>query len=66
MEKNMTDDEQRAAIREHIRKNTEANTVSKEIARKSLIDRGFYTEDGKLRPEFGGDHTQSKKAKSAA
>lgn len=59
----MTDAQRRIAIQDLIEKHTAANTVSKAVARASLISEGIYTQKGELRVEFGG---QGKKAKSAA
>jgi len=33
---------------------TAANTTSPQVARAALIREGIYTEDGKLRREYGG------------
>ena len=41
-------------IKRLIRDHTKAATVSRETARASLIADGFYTADGKLKPEYGG------------
>lgn len=59
----MTDAQRRLAIQSLIAKHTAANTVSKAVARESLIKEGIYTQKGKLRVEFGGE---PKKAKTAA
>jgi hypothetical protein len=59
----MTDEQRRAEIRKLIEKHTAANTVSKDVARASLISEGIYTKKGALRVGFGGE---SKKAKTAA
>jgi hypothetical protein len=58
----MTESERRTAIMDLIEKHTAANTVSREVARASLIGEGIYTKAGKLKAAFGG---RSKKAKSA-
>ena len=60
----MTDAQRRIAIKRLIQKHTAANTVSKAVARATLIDEGIYTKKGKLRVEFGGG--EPKKARPAA
>lgn len=50
----MTRDAQRAAIKKMIALHTKTVTASKKTARASLIKDGFYTSDGKLKPEYGG------------
>ncbi|HEY5412578.1 MAG TPA: hypothetical protein VIJ94_17810 [Caulobacteraceae bacterium] len=59
----MTSEKRHAAISKLIERHTAANTVSKAVARESLIKEGIYTKKGALRVEFGGE---SKKAKTAA
>ena len=59
----MTDAQRRTAIETLIAKHTANHTVSRKVARASLINEGIYTAKGKLRVEFGG---KSKKAKNAA
>lgn len=57
----MTDAQRRAAIIALIEKHTAANTVSKSIARESLISEGIYTKKGALRAAFGGKTKKDKK-----
>jgi hypothetical protein len=59
----MTDAERREALVAFIQQRTAANTTSKEVARQSLIARGFYTEDGQLALRYGGKPKTAKKAK---
>ncbi|WHA40582.1 hypothetical protein [Agrobacterium larrymoorei] len=56
-------DKQRAALKELIAEHTRKTTVSKEVARRSLIDEGIHTEDGELAPEYGGSvrHTDDQR-----
>jgi hypothetical protein len=51
----MTNAERNARILKAIREYTEENMATPELARATLIREGFYTEDGKLRPEYGGE-----------
>lgn len=60
----MTDTERNAKIKRLIEKHTAANTVSRDVARRTLIAEGIYTEDGELAAEYGGPG--EKKAKDAA
>jgi hypothetical protein len=50
----MTQTERISAIKQLIRDYTKQHTRSPEAARAALIREGIYTEDGELRPEFGG------------
>ncbi len=45
---------QREAIRNELARWTAEATVDKRTARKHLIEGGFYTQDGKLAPAYGG------------
>jgi hypothetical protein len=56
----MTAEKTRAAIKKMIKQHTKTVTTSKKKARDSLIKEGFYTAEGKLTEEYGGE------AKSAA
>jgi hypothetical protein len=58
----MTDAQRRVAILDRIQKHTDANTVSRESARATLIEEGIYTKKGKLRVEFGGEPKKGKTA----
>lgn len=49
-----TDEKRHAEIKKLIAAHTAASTISKAVARKSLIDEGIYTRKGKLRVRFGG------------
>lgn len=60
----MTDAQRRNAIKKLISEHTAAKTVSKKIARQTLIAEGIYTQKGELRAAFGGGKRQ--KTKSAA
>lgn len=59
----MTDEQRRAAIKKLIKDYTAKMTVSKKVARETLISEGIYTANGDLAPEYGGP---GKKTKSAA
>ena len=59
----MTDTQRRSEIKKLIEHYTVKNTVSKAVARDTLIREGIYTKKGTLRAEFGGT---PKKAKVAA
>lgn len=59
----MTDEQRRAAIKKLIKDYTDKMTVSRKVARETLIAEGIYTKKGELRVEYGGP---GKKAKSAA
>ena len=50
----MTEDKRRAAIKKLIAERKAANTVSRAVARETLIKEGLYTQDGKLKAAFGG------------
>jgi hypothetical protein len=50
----MTQTERMSAIKQLIRDYTKEHTRSPEAARAALIREGIYTEDGELKPEFGG------------
>lgn len=60
----MTDAQRRMAIKKFIIEYTAAHTVSKKVARDTLIAEGIYTQKGKLRAAFGGG--KRRKAESAA
>ncbi len=51
----MTQEERNARILQAIKTCTEENTKTPELARAALIREGIYFEDGRLRPEYGGD-----------
>lgn len=44
-----------AAFRAAAERYTRARTATREIARRTLIDQGIYTEDGQIAPEYGGE-----------
>lgn len=48
-------DKQRETLKVILRDHARRNTINVETARRSLIDEGVYTEDGKLAPEYGGE-----------
>ena len=50
----MADSERFAAIKRYIRAYTAEHSSTRESARRALISEGIYTNDGALRPEFGG------------
>jgi hypothetical protein len=50
---------QRDAIRNALNRWTEEATVNRQTAREHLIRDGFYTEDGKLAPPYGGKVAKS-------
>jgi hypothetical protein len=45
---------QRDAIRQELNRWTKEATATRATAREHLIREGFYTEDGKLAPIYGG------------
>lgn len=49
------DEIERQAIRDLLRRQADANTRSREGARRWLIEEGLYNEAGELRPQYGGD-----------
>ncbi|MBV8977977.1 MAG: hypothetical protein JO261_00160 [Alphaproteobacteria bacterium] len=51
----MTAEKTRAAIKKMIEKHTKSVTVSRKKARESLIKEGFYTAEGNLTEEYGGE-----------
>jgi hypothetical protein len=55
----MTSDQQRAAIKAMIEQHTKTVTTSKEKAREFLVSSGFYTHDGKLTEQYGGEKKKS-------
>lgn len=50
----MTNDAQRAAIKEMIKQHTKTITASPEAARAFLIQEGFLSANGELAPAYGG------------
>ena len=50
----LTEDAQRANIREMLRRRTEEACRSPATALARLISEGFYTEGGELTPQYGG------------
>ncbi|MDP8986280.1 MAG: hypothetical protein M3N97_14840 [Pseudomonadota bacterium] len=46
-------DKQHEAIKQAIKRQTEANTASPSAARTALVRMGLVTEDGKVAPEYG-------------
>ena len=59
----MTAEQRRSAVLTLIERHTAAKTVSKNVARQSLIDEGIYDAKGELTPRYGGN---TGKAKTAA
>lgn len=49
------DDRQREAIKAMLLRRTGENTKTKELAQRWLADEGLLDDDGKLRPQYGGD-----------
>lgn len=49
------DEAERKAIRDLLRRQADANTKSREGARRWLIDEGLYNDAGELRPQYGGN-----------
>ena len=49
------DARKRAAFVEKVKRYTQAKSATREIARRTLIDQGIYTEDGRVAAEYGGD-----------
>ncbi|MFG1346075.1 hypothetical protein V5F59_14365 [Xanthobacter autotrophicus DSM 431] len=60
----MVDEQRRMAIKKAIEAYTAKHTVSRKVARETLIAEGIYTQKGKLRAEFGGG--KRRKAETAA
>jgi hypothetical protein len=58
----MTTESQRAAIRKMIVEHTKRYTVSRDVARKSLVESEIYTRKGEVSEAYGGTPSQSKKA----
>ena len=54
------DAEQLTAFKAKVKRYTEAKTATREIARRTLIDQGIYTEDGKIAPEYGGENGRTR------
>ena len=59
----MTHAQRNQLILDAIKEHTARATVSRKVARETLINEGIYTKAGKLRVEYGGE---SKKARVAA
>jgi len=57
----MTTEVQRAAIKEMINRHTQTATADRQTARDSLIREGFYTADGKLAEQYGGEKSLTPK-----
>lgn len=55
----MTSDQQRAAIKAMIERHTKTVSTSKEAAREFLVKGGFYTTEGKLAEQYGGEKKKS-------
>jgi len=51
----MTIEERNAEILRLLAERTQANTISRAVARKALIADGIYTQKGKVRAEYGGE-----------
>ena len=45
----------RAAFEVMVKRYTKAKKATREIARRTLIDEGIYTEEGKVSFEYGGE-----------
>lgn len=58
----MTDAKKREALKRLIERHTDEKTVSREVARESLIREGIYDRAGRLRTEFGGGAAKKKTA----
>jgi len=59
----MTETQRRAEIGKLLAKHAKESTVSREVARQTLIREGIYTRKGELRAEFGGPGNKAKRAK---
>jgi len=55
----MTHAQRNQKILDIIEKETARALQSKQIARKTLIEEGIYTKNGKLRAEFGGSQKKA-------
>lgn len=49
------DERQRKAIMDMLLRRTDEHTQSDELAENWLIEEGLLDQDGKLRPQFGGE-----------
>lgn len=49
------DAKKRLALEAKVKRYTEAKTASRDVARRTLIDQGIYTDDGRVAVEYGGD-----------
>lgn len=49
------DDRQREAIKAMLLRRTGENTKTKELAQRWLTDEGLLDEEGKLKPQYGGE-----------
>lgn len=58
----MTQAERNDAITKLIKERTDKTTVSRKVARETLIKEGIYTKEGKLRVEYGGSGKKPTKA----
>ncbi|NKC04083.1 MULTISPECIES: hypothetical protein [Brucella] len=47
-------EQQRNHLISKLRDTAQRASITEESARRQLIDEGIYTQDGSLRPEFGG------------
>lgn len=56
----MTDPQKLNKIKELIEIHTKKNIVSRDIARKCLIDEGIYTKKGELKVVYGGVRPKKK------
>ena len=59
----MTDEERRAKVLEAIRVGTIKHAATQETARAYLISLGIYYEDGRLRPEYGGEESSPRRSR---
>lgn len=55
---------ERAAFEMMAKRYTKAKKASRDIARRTLIDQGIYTEDGKVAAEYGGEPTSERSSQN--
>ena len=53
----MTDQDRKALLDRMVRATREAKTLPPAEALRRLVEGGFYTEEGKLTPQYGGKAT---------
>lgn len=59
------DAEKRAAFAQRAKRYIQEKTASREIARRTLIDLGIYTEDGQVAAAYGGTGKEGEAERSS-